>query len=487
MRKLLSIFLSFFFIIALFNLNCFAQTNSEVKGSLVIVGGALRSSNSEVYNKFIELAGGKENAKIGIIPAASSKPVFYANEFKNDLVKYGLSENKIEIIPIAVKNDKTTPTIDESTWSKNGDNPEIAKKIKEFTGIWFVGGDQTRITQTLLREDGSNTLVLDAIWEIYKNGAVLGGTSAGAAIMSSPMFAGGSSLEALKYGITYKYTTQEDGPACLVKGLGFFPHGLVDQHFNGKGRFGRLLVAAYETGSNLSFGIDEDSALVYYGKDQLIEAIGLNGVTIFDLSKASKNKSQKLFNLNNAIVHYIDKGDKFNPITKEFIINPKKELTNGYEYYEIKNPISTGIFERDATTTLMTKYLVDNYNVNKATGYAFTSDGTGFEFSFIKTDNTKGYWAYIDGNVDHYAAINVLLNVKPVKVKIKDHEEKGEPKKDETKKVETQKIQKYIILKPDDSLSDIAKRLGVKLNDIIKVNNIKDIKKVKPWSLILIP
>jgi len=482
MKKFLSIFLSIFLIISLFNVNCFAQNNNEIKGNLVIVGGALRSSNSEVYNKFIQLAGGKENAKIGIIPAASSKPVFYANEFKKDLIMYGVPQDKIEIIPIAVKNDKTTPDVDESTWLKNGDNPEIARKIKEFTGIWFVGGDQTRITQTLIRQDGSNTLVLDALWEIYKNGAVLGGTSAGAAIMSNPMFAGGSSLEALKYGITDKYTTQEGGPACLVKGLGFFPHGLIDQHFNGKGRFGRLLVAAYEIGSSLSFGVDEDSALVYYGKEQLIEAIGLNGVTIFDLSRASKNKSQKLFNINNAIVHYIDKGDKFNPITREFIINPKKELTNGYEYYEIKNPISTGIFERDATTTLMTKYLVDNYNVNKAVGYAFDNDGIGFEFTFIKDNNTKGYWAYIDGNVDHYAAINVILNVKPIKVEIKEYNEKQPPKK-----AEEIKSEKYVILKPGDSLQVIAKQLKIKLEDILRLNKITNIKNINPWTLIKIP
>ena len=146
----------------------------DVKGSLVIVGGALRADNDAVYDAFITRAGGVENAKIGIVPAASGNPDKYAKVFIEDMVSRGLDASQVVVLPLAVKDDSKTPDFDEATWAKNGNNAEVAEMVTSLTGVWFVGGDQLRITEVLLNSDGSNTLVLDEIWNVYKNGGVIG-------------------------------------------------------------------------------------------------------------------------------------------------------------------------------------------------------------------------------------------------------------------------------------------------------------------------
>lgn len=388
-------------------------------GSLVIVGGALESSNGDIYRKFIELAGGKK-AVIGIIGAASTKPVKYSNDFKNDLIKYGVKEKNIYIIPIAVRDDKTTKDVDESTWAQNVNKPEVAEMIKKCTGIWFVGGDQTRITGVLYNKDTSNTLSLDAIWAVFKNGGVIGGTSAGAAIMSDPMIAGGNSMGALTYGFTDKYddyNDQEQGPVYATRGLGFFNQGIIDQHFDRKARLGRLIITtlANKNKFNLGFGVDENTALVYYSGKNEIEAIGEGGVVIIDTINATKSEDGSICNVD---ISYIEKGDRFNIPTKTFMINTQKETTLGYEYYEVEGPIvNSGVLSPNASLkNLLSFDLMDNYSVDEVKSYSFDANGNGYELTFSKTDKSQGYWAYLDGNKDSYSVTNVRLDIKPVKI-----------------------------------------------------------------------
>ncbi|MCX7951092.1 MAG: cyanophycinase [Clostridiales bacterium] len=390
-------------------------------GSLVIVGGALESSNGDIYRKFIELAGGKK-AVIGIIGAASTKPVKYSNDFKNDLVKYGVKEKNIYIIPIAVKDDKTTKDVDESTWAKNANKQEVAEMIKKCTGIWFVGGDQTRITGVLYNQDGSNTISLDAIWSVFKNGGVIGGTSAGAAIMSNPMIAGGNSMGALINGFTDKYDNyndQEQGPVYATRGIGFFNQGIIDQHFDRKARLGRLIVTTLANNDkfNLGFGVDENTALVYYSGKNEIEAIGEGGVVVIDTTSSTKSENGSISNID---ISYIEKCDRFNISTKAFMINTQKETTCGYEYYEVEGPIiNSGVLSPNASLkNLLSFDLMDNYSVDEVKSYSFDANGNGFELTFSKTDKSQGYWAYLDGNKDSYSITNVRLDIRPVKITI---------------------------------------------------------------------
>ena len=103
--------------------------------------------------------------------------------------------------------------------------------------MFFSGGDQSRITRALVREDGSRSAVLEAVWDVYRNGGVVAGDSAGAAIMSSTMFYSPPSVfGTLRGGVN-------DGRE-IAPGLGFIGDDVfVDQHLLVRGRFARMIPA----------------------------------------------------------------------------------------------------------------------------------------------------------------------------------------------------------------------------------------------------
>jgi cyanophycinase len=399
-----------------------AKEIDKIRGSLVIVGGALETSNKGVYNKFIELAmkyrkKTKDEIKIGIMPAASLSPVKSGKAYTEDFMSYGVPEKNIEIIPIAIKDDKETQNIDESTWKDNGKNPQVAKKIKDYDAIWFVGGDQIRYTRTLY-DKGKNTPVLDAVWEIYKKGAVLGGSSAGAAIMSDPMIGGGESMGALNNGVTWEDSSSVKGDkrVFLTKGLGFFTYGMVDQHFNQRGRLGRLIVAAMETNNKLGFGIDEDTAMIVYNDTGTIEVIGTNGLTIVNLSKAVKDNKKKHSEIKDIVISYIENGDTYDINKDEFKILQRDFLT---EYDYAPQITATSIF--DKIKYAITLNLFDD-KVKDTMGISFELKGEekaeGFILKFRKEKDTKIFCGEIKGN-ESFAAVKVHMDIIPVIMTIK--------------------------------------------------------------------
>ncbi|MGE6378172.1 hypothetical protein [Peribacillus muralis] len=108
--------------------------------------------------------------------------------------------------------------------------------------------------------------------------------------MSDVMLAGGGSLKTLTKGFTNMYNGMEQlegGPGYLERGLGFFQHGIIDQHFDNKARLGRLIATAHEKGNRdqLSYGIDENTAMVVNNLKQKIVVVGRGGVTVIDLSR----------------------------------------------------------------------------------------------------------------------------------------------------------------------------------------------------------
>lgn len=406
------------------NKNSLSKTSG--KGSLVIVGGALSSDNEAVYNKYLTLAQqykGKSlnDVKIAIIPAASAAPIESADAYKDDFVRYGVPEKNIYTAPIALMDDPSTKDVDESTWKDNGNSAEIAKELEEFDAVWFVGGDQLRHIKTLVSAEGKDTVVLQAIRKIYENGAVLGGSSAGAAVMSNPMIASGTSVGALNEGVhILKNFDQETGDdqLFLTTGLGFFTHGIVDQHFLERGRFGRLLVASQYNKTRYGFGVDENSAMVYTGADESVEIVGASGLLIVDLQGATTPKGKR-FALNNVTMHYLEKGDRFHLNDGTFTLNKLHETTKGIEYYS-KNPITKDIFGPQVLKKVLTEDLIDNEATTAEALWFDMEDekkGTGFRFTFRKTAKTEGFWGRID-KVGSYSALNVQMDVEPISIKI---------------------------------------------------------------------
>ena len=398
-------------------------------GSLVIIGGALQPDNREIYHTFIQLGGGKENIRIAIIPAASASPVKSGTSYIKDFARYGVAENHIKLFPVAVKDDPSTKEVNESQWSQNGFKKELAEEMRRFNAVFFVGGDQERYRQTLKTADGKDAPLLTAIREIYKKGGVIGGASAGAAMMSDPMICEGNPMEAMLKKAVFNpgaCPSEGEGGVRLTTGLGFFEPGLVDQHLLKRGRMGRLIAALLHLEEfSLGIGIDEDTAAVYREKSKTIEVTGRSGILIVDTRNAetvSKKNQTGLTGLNvkNIILHYLEDGDSYHIQTRQFTINnQRKKIEIGKEYYKT-SPLNTNILGKDAVKEIITGGLVDNRQ-EQAVGIAFTLEenggGQGVKMVFRKGRHTAGSWAEINGK-ETYTALYIYLDIVPISIKI---------------------------------------------------------------------
>jgi cyanophycinase len=138
----------------------------NAQGHLVIVGGG--PIPDEVNRRFFDLAGGAGKARIVVLPMASESGAESGAEKAASFRKLGAAH---AVSLNLARNDTGADS--------------VARLLGQATGIWFPGGDQTRLTAAIL-----GTAVLDSIRSRYRRGAVVGGTSAGAAVMSDPMISG---------------------------------------------------------------------------------------------------------------------------------------------------------------------------------------------------------------------------------------------------------------------------------------------------------
>jgi len=373
---------------------------ADHQGSLVIIGGGLRGDNADVWQRVVKLAGGK-GARIAVFPSAAGNPERSAQTIITYLRKWGADAF---LVPVAVR-------LAGSDYRKNADDASLAKKIRESDGIYFAGGDQGRITKALLREDGSQTAVLEAVWDVYRRGGVVAGSSAGAAIMSSTMFANPKAvLSMLQTGIA-------DG-SQLGPGLGFIGDDVfVDQHLLVRGRFARMIPAMLAKGYQIGLGIDEDSAMVVNAQRE-VEIIGYKGALLIDLSRAEWDKDAPHFGVRNAVISYLDRGDKFNISTHMFMpsndksggrIDPTRTLGRGEVF-------SNDVLGNSAVIDLMER-LIDS-NQNEAIGIASgnpRASGTeiGFEFRFTKTPDSVGY---VSSLAEAYSVLNIRLDIRPIEI-----------------------------------------------------------------------
>ena len=262
------------------------QSASGQLGNLIIVGGG--DTPAAVQERFIALAGGVEKAKIAVFPMASLKFNEEAIEVVEELQKLGADAYLVSI-------------------SRNRANREsTAKYLEQFTGYWFTGGDQSRLVGLLL-----GTKTLESIDRRFKEGAVIGGTSAGASVMSSMMLTGKSR--------TRKSPEDEElqniarGMHDLSEGFGFFAGTIVDQHFMHRARYNRLISAVLDHPRLLGVGIDEETALLVR-PDGLWEVIGNNYVKIFDARRASIiDDDGPMAKASDIRLHVLPAGSTFDP------------------------------------------------------------------------------------------------------------------------------------------------------------------------------
>jgi cyanophycinase len=371
------------------------------KGSLVIIGGGLRANNAEVWQKIVDLAGGK-GARIAVLPTAAGTPEREGRLTAEVLKRYGAQPF---VVPVA-------PRLAGTDARKAADDPALARAVREAGGVFFTGGDQARITGALRRADGSNTAVLDALWAMYRRGGVIAGTSAGAAIMSSTMFYDPplEVLPMLKNGVN-------DGKD-VAPGLGFVGDDVfIDQHFLIRGRFARMLPVMLARGYTLGLGIDENTAAVV-GPSRDVTVIGYRGALVLDLAGATVDKAQPNFNLSNARISYLDSGDRFNLVNRAYSPGPDKEPLNTADREHREAIFTTDILGNTSVVNLLEK-LVDS-DQQRAVGIAFEGPGSktperGFEFTFTRMPDTR---EYATNREDAFSIYRIRMDVRPVKMQV---------------------------------------------------------------------
>jgi cyanophycinase len=214
-------------------------TGISLGGSLVIGGGGRTPEAARA--EFIRLAGGRA-AHVVLIPSAYE---FSSLEEAKSYFSVWLA------YPVA-----SLDFVD-AHCRQQADSDEFVRPLRTATGVWMPGGSQVRLIDLY-----GGTLAEQAIRQVLQRGGVVGGTSAGAAVLSRVMILEGTNCDAV-----------------LGNGFGLLESAVVDQHFSQRGRHARLLNVLEDHPGLLGLGIDEDTALVVQGNH--LRVLGDAHVTVF--------------------------------------------------------------------------------------------------------------------------------------------------------------------------------------------------------------
>jgi cyanophycinase len=269
-----------------------SASSAAPRGSLVIVGGGPRGV--AITDKFIALAGGVGHARILVLPMASSLPET-GPESVEEFRKRGVAAWSMNLTREQAMDAATARTLDSAT------------------GIWFPGGDQVRIMAVL---DGTPTAA--AIRARYADGAVIGGTSAGAAVMSTPMITGDErSPGGSRRDTTQSFITIAREDVVTSSGLSLVPGAIVDQHFLRRRRHNRLISLVLEHPSLLGIGIDESTALVIEPGHRW-SIIGESAAIVYDARHAHITPANgPILGATDLRMHVLPSGSTFDPATSD--------------------------------------------------------------------------------------------------------------------------------------------------------------------------
>ena len=246
--------------------------------------------------EFVRRAGGV-SARIVVMTAATELPREVGENYTRVFERLGVED--IRIVDTVTRDDATSST--------------SLAAINKATGVFFTGGDQARITSIIKDTE------LDAtIHKRYAEGMVIGGTSAGAAVMPDMMIVEGESETHPRVEVV------QMGP-----GMGFLPGIVVDQHFAQRGRLGRLLSALIQQPAVLGFGIDENTAVIVKGNE--FEVIGEGAITVIDASNITHSNVDTLLKdealaICGAKLHILPEGYRFNIKTRKPILSDSAQV-----------------------------------------------------------------------------------------------------------------------------------------------------------------
>jgi cyanophycinase len=258
------------------------------RGWIVPIGGAEeKEGDRRILARFVELCGASA-ADIVVIPTASR----LADTGQNyESIFSGLGAAKVTTLDFDTRRDAS--------------EPGRLDRLRRASGIFFTGGNQLRIATTL-----GGTPIAKLVRERNALGVPVGGTSAGASILSDHMIVSGK-----------EGGSPSADSVRLAPGLGLTNRFVIDQHFRQRDRLGRLLAALAYNPFEIGIGLDEDTA-AFIGPDNTLEVEGSGGVTVVDASELQFSSMAQVGNdepvcLLGLKVHILTAGATFNLGTRQ--------------------------------------------------------------------------------------------------------------------------------------------------------------------------
>lgn len=258
---------------------------NDARGHLLIVGGG--GTSTEMFERALAAAGGA-SSRVVVLPQAS-EAADTGSASADAWRKAGATD--VAVLDLA-------------------DRERAAAELRAARVIWFTGGVQSRLMKAL-----SDAGLVELVRERYRDGAVVGGTSAGAAVMSASMITGDYDASAFVAAAPEGARATPEGPPAapanarerddddsglryvragtnvFAEGLGLMPLVVVDQHFVRRQRFNRLLSALLDHPECVGIGIDEKTAILVHGTR--FEVLGASNVVVVDPRRARERDATK--------------------------------------------------------------------------------------------------------------------------------------------------------------------------------------------------
>ena len=252
------------------------------RGPLLVIGGAEdKTGTRTVLSRFAKLAGGA-SGRIAVIATASSLGDEIVDAYREAFGALGVTD-------VVAPRPRTRA---------EANDPALVEQVEGATGVFMTGGNQSTLSGVV-----SGTPFGAAIKAAHARGAVVGGTSAGASVQSEHMVAFG------RPGATPKLRM-----AQMSAGLGLLPGLVIDQHFDQRNRYGRLLTLVSHAPHLLGMGVDEDTAAVITD-GTLLEVVGKGAVTLFDGRTMTSNvdtaRSTAPLLASGVVLHVLPAGARF--------------------------------------------------------------------------------------------------------------------------------------------------------------------------------
>jgi cyanophycinase len=254
------------------------------KGYLFIIGGGDRPES--MMRRFVDLARGFGSGRIVVFPMASSEPKETGDALVEEFRKLGAPD----VVNCVLSREQALAE-------------DSARVLDGAGGVFFSGGDQSRQMAVLL-----HTPIHRRLLALYESGCVLGGTSAGAAVMSEVMITGDERRKAEE---GREFSTIEADNIVTTEGLGFLKAAVIDQHFVARRRLNRLISLIAEKPALLGIGIDESTAIIVE-PGRVFEVIGASNVIVLDASRAKVSAApDRRLGFTGILLYSLLPGDRF--------------------------------------------------------------------------------------------------------------------------------------------------------------------------------